>query len=553
MSAPRISTTVLHQTPFALLGATTRDDARHIVQLSEERSLDIDPDICQKARSDLTNLRTRLSAEIAWLPGVSPRKASQLLEALLADPISVRDEEGLPTLAQMNLLAAAFESVEEDHDARDLAEFVEVVAELVDELDPEEVLRDINADRVVSRFAEVRTTELIVAELAERKRYYRNAIKEALNRLSALTLIEVMTDTVDSATTGGKEHAPELIDDLVDSYEVEAQDVLEKEAASIGKLIKAVRGCAASGEALVKPHLDKIDGVARNWHRIAQPILLSAKARGIDHDPSIDLALEIRDLAVDLFNDHNLPFQSQRLTGILQELFSELPSVGEKVKQDAEALERIFSSRKEAEARKASWARDVTYSAEIGLVFKDVLSISPDGMSWRGQRFRLESITRVRWGGVRHSVNGIPTGTSYRIGFGNERSEAVVETRRAEVFTSFTEKLWHAVGFRLLEEMLETLKQGDPLHFGDAILYDDCITLVRNGFFSSRERVKCSLGELHIWSNDGVFYMGARNDSKVYVGRSYMNHTNTHILELIIRMAFKRPELVRLSELIDGH
>lgn len=55
MSAPLVTTTVLHQSPFALLGVTTRDDRKHIVQLAEERSLELNPDLCQKARSDLTN------------------------------------------------------------------------------------------------------------------------------------------------------------------------------------------------------------------------------------------------------------------------------------------------------------------------------------------------------------------------------------------------------------------------------------------------------------------------------------------------------------------
>src|SRR3546814_5902743 len=71
------------------------------------------------------------------------------------------------------------------------------------------------------------------------------------------------------------------------------------------------------------------------------------------------------------------------------------------------------------------WAHEITYRAEIGVMFKDTLSISPDGISWKGQSFSLDSITRVRWGGVRHSVNGVPTGTTYTIAFGDKRSEEI--------------------------------------------------------------------------------------------------------------------------------
>ncbi|HHO0884143.1 hypothetical protein ACETWI_20475 [Aeromonas hydrophila] len=546
-----LKTTALHQTPFAILGVTTRDDRRRIVELAEEKSLELDHDVCQKARSDLTNPRTRLSAEIAWLPGVSPRKASQLVEGLLHDAMAVREESGLPTLAHLNLLAAAFEAVDSEHDAEDLASFIQEVAYLVDEIDPEDVLRDINEDRAVSGFPEVRALDQIEAELAERKRYYRSAIKDALDRLPSTTLVQVMTDTVEGVALGGEDHAPELIDDLVDSYEVETQGFLLKEAENVHKLIKAARESANSGEAAVKPYVDKLDAVARNWDKVAQPIQLSAKARGIDHEASRDLAYEIRSLAIDLFNTHDMLTQSQRLIGLLQELFAELPEVSERVEQDADALAEIFHERKQAVARRDEWAREITYRAEIGVMFKDTLSISPDGISWKGQSFSLDSITRVRWGGVRHSVNGVPTGTTYTIAFGDKRSEAVVELKKEDIYSKFIDKLWRAVCVRLLGEMLEALKDGRDLYFGDALLHDDGITLVKHKFLGANERVRCTWGQVQIWNADGSFCIGSKDDKKTNVGISYIHVANTHIMEQLIRMAFKKPGLRRLSELLQ--
>ena len=546
-----LKTTALHQTPFAILGVTTRDDRRRIVELAEEKSLELDHDVCQKARSDLTNPRTRLSAEIAWLPGVSPRKASQLVEGLLHDAMAVREESGLPTLAHLNLLAAAFEAVDSEHDAEDLASFIQEVAYLVDEIDPEDVLRDINEDRAVSGFPEVRALDQIEAELAERKRYYRSAIKDALDRLPSTTLVQVMTDTVEGVTLGGEDHAPELIDDLVDSYEVETQGFLLKEAENVHKLIKAARESANSGEAAVKPYVDKLDAVARNWDKVAQPIQLSAKARGIDHEASRDLAYEIRSLAIDLFNTHDMLTQSQRLIGLLQELFAELPEVSERVEQDADALAEIFHERKQAVARRDEWAREITYRAEIGVMFKDTLSISPDGISGKGQSFSLDSITRVRWGGVRHSVNGVPTGTTYTIAFGDKRSEAVVELKKEDIYSKFIDKLWRAVCVRLLGEMLEALKDGRDLYFGDALLHDDGITLVKHKFLGANERVRCTWGQVQIWNADGSFFIGSKDDKKTNVGISYIHVANTHIMEQLIRMAFKKPGLRRLSELLQ--
>lgn len=550
-SKHRLTQTSLHQSPFAILGVTTRDDRRRIVELAEEKSLELDHDACQKARSDLTNPRTRLNAEIAWLPGVSPRRASRLVENTLHDPAAAREESGLPTLAHLNLLAAVFETVDGEHDAEDLADFIQELAYLAEDLDAEDALRDINEDRAVSSFPEVRALDQIEAELAERKRYYRNAIKDALDRLPPMKLIQVMTDTVDWVTAGGEDHAPELIDDLVDSYELETQGFLQKEAENVHKLIKAVRGSANAGETAVKPYVEKLDAVVRNWDKVAQPIQLSAKARGIDHEASRGLAFEIRSLAIDLFNEHDMLAHSQTLTGLLQELFSEVPDISERVEQDVGALAEIFRDRKQAAALKDEWARDITYRAEIGLAFKDTLSISPDGISWKGQSFPLDSITRVRWGGVSQSVNGLPMGTSYTIAFGDIRSEAVVELAKDEIYTAFTRKLMRAISVRLLGEMLEVLKAGRDLHFGDALLHDDSITLVKKRFLGANEKARYFWSQVQVWSADGSFCIGAKEDKKATACISYIHVANTHILEQAVRMAFKKGGVRRLSDLLQ--
>ena len=543
--------TALHRNPFFLLSATSRDDRRRIVELAEERSLAIDHEACQKARSDLTNPRTRLGAEIAWLPGVSPRKAEQLARRVLEDPLSIRSESGLPALAHANLMAAAFEAIGDQDAPDDVAAFIQEIGDLVECLTVEDILRDINEDRAISGFPEIKSCEQVESELTERKRYFKNAIKEALNRLPPASLIEVMTETVDAATGGGEDQAPALIDELVDSYEVETQHFLQKEAENVHKLIKATRESGKAGERTVKPLVDKLEAVARNWEKVAHPIQLSAKARGIVHRPSADLAFSIRSLAVELFNEHDLLTQSNRITKLLQELFSQVPELAERVEEDAEALQNIFRDRKKADARQAEWARDITYRAEIGMVFKDILSISPDGISWKGQSFPLESITRVRWGGIRHSVNGIPSGTTYTVAFGGNRAEAVVELRKEDIYSTFIDKLWRAVGMRLLAELFEALKAGREIRFGDSLIRNDGVTLTKHKFLGS-EQVLLAWHQTHVWSAEGSFIIGAKEDKKTYAQLSYISMPNIHILEQGIRMAFKKAGMRVLSDALNG-
>lgn len=546
----RIPLTALHRSPFWILGANARDARRRIVELAEEQSLIGDPELCRKARTDLTNPRTRLTAEIGWLPGVSPRRAEKLMEDVVTSPRAVRAESGLPALAHANLLAAAFETTGDDYRPEEFASFVLEMADVVDSLDVDDIMRDINEDRSVSGFPATSDADVVEGDLVERRRYYKTTIKEALDRLTPAAIITVMTKVVEDATLHGEDQAAGLVDELVDSYEVETQSFLEQEAENARKLLEAARGSAAGGEGKVKPLVDKLERVTRNWVNVAHPIILSAKARGTRHSGSHDLAFSIRSLAIDLFNEHNFLTQSNRITALLQELFEHVPELMERVDKDVEVLQDIFEGRKQSEARRAEWAKEITYEAQIGLVFKETLAISPNGVSWAGSKFPLEAVTRVRWGGVRHSVNGIPSGSTFTIGFGDNRSEAVVETKREEVFSTFVDKLFRAVGVRLLTEMLEALKAGRTLQFGDAEITDDGAILTRRKFLASNERIRVPWSAIQIWSADGSFWLQAKGEKKTDVGMSYISTPNVHLLEQAIRVAFKKPGVRKLSDLL---
>lgn len=531
--------TSIDDVPFAVLGATPRDTRTRIVELAEERSLELDPALCQKARSDLTNPRTRLSAELAWFPGLSPGKIVKCLDELHYDPMSIRDEAGLPPLAHFNLMTYALETVKSG-DGDDIAAFVCEVADLAENIDSDSVLRDINEDRDIAKFPPVQAAEQIQAALSEHKDRCRDGVKQALNRLPSATLVDVLTAAVDTATASGETPAPKLLDDLIDTYAVEVQATLDTGAARIRKLVEAIKSSVGVGTAAVDTKIAQLEVATRKWDAIAQPIQLSAKTRGIDHELSHSLANEIRSLAVNLFNSHDLLVQAQRITGLLRELFDELPDISERLEEDAKALNGIAEKRHKSEAEQREWEQRITYSTNVGAIFKNRLSIGSSGISWKGQEFALESVSLVRWGGVRHSTNGIPTGTTYTIGFGNHQSSATVELKKQSTYSTFTDKLWQAVCTRLIWELLEAAKAGKQLNYGNALIQDEGLTLIRHRFLGANESVRCGWSDVHVWSQGGSFCVGRKDDKKTYVRLSYISDWNTHILEAVIRMAFKQ-------------
>ena len=535
----------LLQNPFHILNASPRDNRRRIMELADERSLLLDSNECMEARSDLTNPRKRLSAEIAWLPGIGPKRAGELLSLIESSPADVLGVDNLSSIARANLLASGLSRLPENN-ADDVADWILDISWAFEDLAPDELRVIINEERVVSGFPEVADLSAVESEIQERRRHYRQIIKAVLDNLSPKELVKAVTVVVESATEDGEEHGPILIADLVDSYEVEAQAFLDIEEENIRTLIEKLRASIDSKQpdSVLSPLVLQLIKVVKNWDTVAQPIQVSAKSRGLDHDASHSVANLVRSLAIYMFNEHGKLDFSQQLTNMLQEVFAEVGEVAERTAEDADALAEIAEEQlRYVEGLKnkvEEWRREITYEADVGAIFKDKLRISPEGIEWKGRHWELDSITRVRWGGTKHSVNGISTGTTYSIVFGNDSNYTSIELKKESTYSNFIDRLWKAVGVRLLTSYLQGLRDGKKYRFSSTVMSDHGMELERKKFFGSNERVFCRWNELVVWNGAGVFCIGKRDDKKLSAAFSYQEEDNIHVLEAVIRMFWEQ-------------
>ena len=334
--------------PFWILGATLRDNRRRIMELAEEKSLLSDEDVIASASSTLTNPRKRLGAEIAWLPGVGPKKASELVAMLEKNPGEIPDQEGLPSLARANILVGGLKSKAKGISKEELPKWIVGIAEAYDDVQPDEALSLINEEREVSGFPSVTDQHAFEAELDSRRQHFKTVIRDALNELAPDDLVAVITDVVEEATEVGDLPAPLLIDDLVDTYEVEAQDFLDREEENIDNLLVKIVERADNGasETTLNPLVHELIKVVKNWDVVAQPIQVSTKSRGLGHDSSARVAHKVRDVAIQLFNQHDKLSLSQKITSMLQEVFAEVVEVVDRTEEDAFTLDEIAEQRK---------------------------------------------------------------------------------------------------------------------------------------------------------------------------------------------------------------
>jgi hypothetical protein len=530
--------TTLEQNPFAVLGATTRDDRQKIVELAEAHSLTIDPDLCAQAREMLNNPRKRLGPEVAWLPGLSPGQADEALALLRLDPSVLLNPGNDHVVPRANLVASVFELLSPELPVDQWSAWIVKLVELAELISAEDLMRDLNEDRSISRFPQISSLEAVEEEVTNRKKNYCDAVIRALDRLPTLKLIDATTHAVAKATADGEEHGGPLIHDIVDAYEVKAASYLRQEADTILAFVKAARDATSGGAGAAAAYLDRIDDLLERWQRVARPIRVSKASRGLHHETSLEMARALRDLAVDAVNNHGELELSDRILKGLKVSFADLPEFAVRIENDAQTLSGLFEQRERQGEELESWKREIAFACDIGTIFKRRLAITIDELRWGGEVHPLSSITRLRWGGTRHSVNFVPTGTTYHIGFGGGGRFTTIDTNEF-VYREFTSRLWKTVGTRLAMEMVETLRCGDRLRFGTASISDTGIEFTKSGLLSGTQVIPANWNDIRIWNHNGCFVLGTDKPKRATVELSYQGMDNIHSLEAVIRIFFK--------------
>lgn len=530
----------LEGNPFAVLGASPRDGRQALIDRVEDAALHGDEPRLRQAGAELLHPRQRLAAEMRWLPGISPAEAARLLRLLRQAPgLAFTDRQG-SALVRANLMASALEVMPEPGSPPEVLERIQALAASCAGIEAGEALRDINEDRLASGFPELRDMSAVEEEIRALRRHWRDCVRNALDRLPSAALLEVVIGVARHAAAEGAGQSQALMDDVIDAYELEARAAIDTCAEAVLQAIGTVQADIPQGEAVVLQALRPTEQAIARWHQLANPILLLARARGLHNQDGNDLGWRLRGLGLELFNDHGMLRAAERVTSLLRQYFAEIPNLSERATEDAGALGDIARSRQQAAADHAEWLNAIAYRATLGLVFKEELAISAAGVEIKGRTIPLEAVTRVRWGAVRHSVNGIPTGTKYTITVGDANQELSTTFSKQEVFDAFLDRLWKAVCVRLIVDMAQQLEAGQSFRFGDAVILDQSAELTRRRLFAANERRMLTWSDTQVWNANGSFVIGAKDDKKTTATLPYLDIPNVHLLEHIIRASFRK-------------
>ncbi len=521
MSNNVMENAALASNPFAILRVTTRDDRERIMEAAEDRSLMIDPNACQDARAILTNPRRRMDAELAWFPGTSPSAASRAASARSLAEISTLPLGGVAKINAMLGVPGPF-------DKEQLQHLLDIVTTEAEDVSAEAVLRDINEDREVAGFPSFRSVDGVAQALGERRQEWRRAMVGTMSTTPTLIMVEALYALVEEVLADGR--FPHLLHELIDDYALRAQPFIRSEAETAQRLITRMRELAPKRPDALPPLMDALEKLLSTWEQLTRPMQISATLLGRTDEDSEQLAFGIRSLSIYLYNDHQLLHESRRVSTMVASNFQAIPRIADKIAEDAAALDDLAEQQQDRHAHLA-------YAADIGTFNKSRLSIDASALEWKGQTYPLATIAYARWGAVRRSVNGIPTGTDYLIAWGDGTKSVMVEFRNTEIFEAFTSRLWTALGERRLTEIIDVLRSGSTIRFGPAVIGDESVVIKRKKLFGE-EDAEFPWSEVTVSTADGAFIISGPAGSKASSALSYRDVDNVHFLEVVIRKAF---------------
>ena len=554
----------LCQNPFYSINARTHHKRNKLLDMADTMALVGDPDKVSRAVADLTNPRRRLSAEIAWLPGVSVAQIDILLSMLNSPPQLLSGERILPShgVARANLMAAGLLRLEnEDRVPSSVAVWIMEISTAFENEDPETLMLIINEERVLSGFPEVTDISAVRGELNDRRRYFRSVITSVLGGMNARERLETIMKVVRSTTAGGVKQAPEVVFDMVDLYEVESKSHVTRQEHSLQFLISRIR------EAAERQHSDfdvanLIGGILsdlRAWRQVTEPSHICARVRGLKSSRDV-LMSSASDLEASLaaLGKRELAYA---LAEGLRKVFADEWELLER-QDETESAAREHSSGAQAPSRLETLRvvlpeppkqrEEMLFDSDVELISKMKIRVASDWIEWQGRRWDLSSVTRMRWGRIPYSGGDAHSVASFRVFWGDDAGFASLDFIHGRSYEKLVRALWKAVGLKLLCRILLALKNGNSYRFGSSRADDFGIELDRhNGAGEKAGKEFCKWNDLVILDEPGVFCLGKRNDGMLRADFSYLEEDNINLLENAVRLRAKQGG-DRLSNLLQN-
>jgi hypothetical protein len=518
--------------PFALLDVSIRDDRQKIVQAAEIASLTKNQNECSIARLILTNPRDRIHAELSWLPGISPRRATEFYTSTSRDTINIVNTPNIPQLCKINLICWAIEHGLFSRFQNSLVEILDSLTELVDSIDLNLLQKEINEDRVISKFAPISDIATLKDYFFLRLKGVVSTVMIGLDSIATNYLVQTMGKYAETWTSHGHQINSPFAEALLDSYDAQSCHFLSSEASSIKKFVEKERASGTRYDNEYNTTLSNLKLAVGNWGSVARPVQLLFEARGQNHSLSNDVCHTLMSFAFYLTFERVRDDLGLDLANICLNEFSTHAALSPFIKADIIQLEKFKND------------LNACRRIEIGFIFKTPIQVSNRALVFKKKSIDLANITRLRWSQT--TIN--QDSTAFRIGWGSDDDEVLLLTFRTHIFTEFRDLLLNLAGYRLITTKLTNeLSSGRIYEFPNIAIADDHVRLRKRGLFSGVQYRSFGWKSISISTKNDRVRICAMNEPSFYAEVKFLNYWNVNLLAMLIRDNLERADISKLS------
>ena len=316
--------------PFFILGAEFTSSASELSDLVEDAEFDgkADPEELHKARQALVTPRTRLSAELSWLPELSSAQIRKAFALLKGDEVEglLGSIDHFPELAKANIVAHFCASNQAT------GRILHFLAQAWDDVASDPIVRFLNESRATAGFPKVDKPQ-VENELSSLQSRHAESAADSIWRHQTPGVL--MNEFVEAELK--RDPSATFLRLLVLEYDRRSEPNLARIEAEIETHLI---GAKARDKSL-QSHIDAIVSLLADWDDINQPVQIYDQNRGNEEERSKRVYLSVRAVCLELANDHGHYTEALQLSKALLHTFPELESVAASLREDVDALESL--------------------------------------------------------------------------------------------------------------------------------------------------------------------------------------------------------------------
>jgi len=272
------------ENPFYILGVTPSDNREKIIELAQEKSLTLDPAIVAEAKNTLTNPRKRISAEVAWFPGLSKSVTDNIIK-VLENKTKYTNIKALSPLIRYNIMSYMLSW------SKISAEGIYTFAELSEKIDIDSLFTTINEDRSIANITPISDKQTLINTLHDHKNICVKQIYNILLKYPLKMLITTMSAVVNKTSNHGK--SLEMINTIIDKfYIIQVQQIISEQEDMICKkiILIDIDSIPFKSPSLSKD-IDILISKLEDFYTVIHPLQLNFHQRGIEYPPSVKRTL----------------------------------------------------------------------------------------------------------------------------------------------------------------------------------------------------------------------------------------------------------------------